>query len=512
MPDNADDLDRLEAIHAEVVDIVEARGQHWRRLQDRVAGVVRDYESVAALYGAIYRIYSRSDKQATIQPFNPHLKSTQKIVEEINIQRHGGTKIRNGKAVQVKAHPQFSIYDISDLVGVTIVCPFPSDVAKVVAYIEADDRLGVRSDKKVHERADYAATHMYIGFEDEPFYGLVCELQIKTAFQDAFGWKTHGLSYKAEASTDGWLIDQLNKINVVIRAADEMSDQLRARIVRENAHGLARRQQAKQSLKENLAATVRTEPDKPRRLAISEILQHLDEARQMNGGASRAERLKNLRANIDKLLKDFGYTATTFRVAALYAIDCGRNDQLFWLDRHHRTWSDGLDPNADPDSAEQFYRAAVTCGIAHYCAGDLKGAVRVGEEALRRFDSTQNLLVGQLTTNVAYFYAEWFALDGKTEHAAKAAHLANRAETLMMSHKAPLLKDTVGFVLIQTAQSVEDIERGLALCRQSHADIQNSSNETLKPTSQQFFELHREIAYQRLAELTQSAEEDVAKK
>ena len=259
MAPQTSDLTALQSIQREVDHEIESRAGHWRLLQERLVSIFREYEAGPALSSAIYRVYTRADKQGVIQPINAHLKAAHKIAEEIYAYRTGAEKIRGGKAVRVKEDPAFGIYDVADIVGITIVCPFPSDVQRVVARIEEDGTRGrfkVIGNKKEHSRPEYAATHLSLAFEEDPLGMLTAEVQVKTAFQDAFSWKTHGLAYKADAGTDEWLIGQLNRINVVIRAADEMSDQLRDRISRENAHGRERRLQAKQSLKDNLVFEV----------------------------------------------------------------------------------------------------------------------------------------------------------------------------------------------------------------------------------------------------------------
>lgn len=501
---------RLKAVEAEIAYTIRQRAPHWQKLQDRVVSVVSEYETSEALYGAIYRIYSRADKQKATQQANPHMKSARKIAEEICLRRHGGFKIRNGKPLEIEPDPTFGIGNITDVVGVTIVCPFPSDVARVVAHVMADDRLGKRGALKVHDRDDYAATHLQVRFVDDPLDGLACELQVKTAFQDAFGWKVHDLSYKAETNTDDWLIDQLNKINVVIRAADEMSDQLRVRIARENAYGLARRRLAKDSLKRNILDSVRKDSDEARKAAISDVLERLDRALE-GGGAKRGELFTTLREDIQQLIARLGYSATTFRVAALYAIDCGRTDQMWWLDEHHLAWTRNLHPETRPEDLEPFCRAAITCGIGHYCAGDLPGAILVGDKALERVRSIENVLVGHLATNVAYYYAERFGQGGKVEDAEKAKELTAWAKSILTEEQGALLKDTIGYVLIETGETVEMVEEGLRLCRDAYGDIQSNGQDGLKPPSQKFFELHREIAYRRLADLTLSPEESLKK-
>ena len=204
----------------------------------------------------------------------------------------------------------------------------------------------------------------------------------------------------------------------------------------------------------------------------------------------------------------YGVSVTTFRVAALYAIDCGRTDQSFWLDRHYNDWIRNLHPRELQDDAHKFYQAAVTCGIAHYCVGDLKGAIRIGQEALEQFTAEKDERAGRLAANLAYFFAEWFAMQPNAEYAVAATQLIDRAAQFLPSEMHPRIRDTAGFVLIQTGSTPEEVEKGLTFCRESHEALMASDDEDMKGSSRQFFELHREIAYQRLADLTRSPTEN----
>lgn len=487
-----------QQIDEEIQWAIGQRHAQMKQLQDRLLNRFAEYEKDSSLRHAIYRIYSREEKQAGSVLY-PHLKAPTKIAEEVFLNRFGGEKTRGLKVTIIKAKQNFSIFDVEDYLGITIVCPFPSDVEAVVARIRADGKTAAFrvNEEKIHSRPEYAATHLIIGIEEDAFDMLCCEVQIKTAFQDAFSWKTHDLTYKPQAGTDGWLIKQFEKINAVIRAADDMSDDLRARIQRESAHGHERRVQAKRALKGRLKLSVDLEEDSARRTALQAIFDHLE--RCASGEEIITPELRNL---IDALIKDQGYNEVTIRIAALYMIDCGRSNQTFWLEDHLAKATNGLDL-ANISELSKFLNMHAGVIIGLYCIGDLKAALRLGENALRANRGCRSIPAAKLASNVAYFFAELYGLDPKPDHARKAAEYYEQAVKLWPEGDmpAPPTKDTLGYVKIQTGESVEDVEAGLDLCRRAFEELQGSSEGNV---SAEFFELHREIAYQRLAELSRA--------
>jgi ppGpp synthetase/RelA/SpoT-type nucleotidyltranferase len=72
--------------------------------------------------------------------------------------------------------------------------------------------------------------HISLKVGDKKLEELQCDVQIKTAVQDAFSWKTHALAYKPGEDTDPWFIEQFIRISVLLRTADGISDQLRGRL------------------------------------------------------------------------------------------------------------------------------------------------------------------------------------------------------------------------------------------------------------------------------------------
>ncbi|MHC4342640.1 MAG: RelA/SpoT domain-containing protein, partial [Planctomycetota bacterium] len=129
--------------------------------------------------GRIYRIYSRSDKQR-----GKIFKDAWKIQYKINKARRKNNSLK--------------IEEIGDIIGMTIVVPYPSDQTFVREIIDSNIDDGKilsftktkRGGKEVHgepkgERG-YHAHHYELGLPHPDVQDARCEVQVKTLLHDAW--------------------------------------------------------------------------------------------------------------------------------------------------------------------------------------------------------------------------------------------------------------------------------------------------------------------------------------
>lgn len=489
---------------------IKKRADHWRELLKRTRERLALYERDKAISHALYRIYTREDRQGPQGIERPFMKAEAKIIEEFVLRRMGGTRFRSGKSETIDPDPSFDIFQITDIIGVTVVCPFDSDVALVAARIinDSKNRDGfVYKDDKVHGRDNYKAHHVYVTIDADPMSDLTCEIQIKTAIQDAFGWKTHSLAYKPDPLADGWFITQFERIGQVLRVADSLSDELRKRQQVERSIGDAKRASARESLTANIASRVASIPDPRLRSFVQQSITLIDEAKAFDG-QPRFDKLQHVERSVEKEFKDFGYSTDAFRVATLCAICWNRLDKTYWLERLSHKWFDdrelnGVDGFEDAD-CRNFVIVAMMCMMAPYILGDLSTAIDLGTRAHARVAKLRGEMVSRLIGNMAYFSAELASQrpsDRKfAERARDYANLAEQAHAPL----SPQARDTLGYVRIQTGSDVVTVENGLTQCREAYDAIQADakSDEKAKAVSTNYFELHRELAYRRLADLS----------
>lgn len=499
--------DEFDRVVGEVNAKIREHADDWLKLQNRIRDRFHEYQEVGELRSAIYNVYTRADRQPKgVQ--NPHLKSAAKIAEEICLQRRGGTKSRTGQKREIPAKPKFNIYEVSDIIGVTIVCPFDSDVERVVQQIEKDcaGNTFTKIDQiKRHNRKDYQAVHLALRIPEGRFRILQCEVQIKTAVQDAFAWKTHALAYKPEDNADPWFVDQFARISEILRTADSFSDQLRDRLEKERSISQVKRRSVRTDLLLLLREIIAGRGDGPKRKELQAIAKELDEyiggPRDKQTGAA----LRPIEEQIESVLKQYGCDSDTLRLAALCATAPGSDGFIHVVRRNYEDWirEEPKGKHGALDRIEEQARFANIITIAYFCLNDVRSAIQFAEQAVERGRTLKSGELGQLHVNLAYYYAESFGETRDREHARLAESHAAQARNIFGAKLAGPDRDSLGYVRIATGASIQDIEQGLAECKAAFEENKKAykADKPLLQLATKFFEMHRELAYKRLSQL-----------
>lgn len=179
----------------------------------------------------IYKIYSRGSLQN-----GDELKSSRKIrlkFDEFNLELGVG---------------EASVFDVPDIVGLTIVVSYPSDISTVSerfdALVEAGElivpfpvgrtanvgKIVTRHGRAI-ESGGYYACHYNVRLPAITS-GPICEVQIKTLLHDAWGAKTHDLTYKPAGKIGAELLDSFELLGTNLANLDLQSDVLRTSIMR----------------------------------------------------------------------------------------------------------------------------------------------------------------------------------------------------------------------------------------------------------------------------------------
>lgn len=185
----------------------------------------------------VYKIYSRKDMQGD------DLKNPRKVRLKFNS--------------YYKGEDSASLWTTPDIIGFTIVVSFPSEISKVCEAIDSlidEQKLRIAPKSKDHSletqnnessnpiitkygRAitsqGYFACH-YNVVESGPgkLTKPVCEVQIKTILHDAWGAKSHDLTYKPSSKIDGDLVRSFEVLGDMLAKIDEHSDIVRKGIER----------------------------------------------------------------------------------------------------------------------------------------------------------------------------------------------------------------------------------------------------------------------------------------
>jgi ppGpp synthetase/RelA/SpoT-type nucleotidyltranferase len=509
------DLAEIEKIIKEIQPYLIRRSQDWRRLQERIRSRINDYKSDPRLAAAIYQVYTREDRQAHLGVGHPHMKEFAKIAEEIYIARTGRTKNRAGKARSTSQKTDFQLSDVTDIIGITIVCPSEDDVRLIKNRIQEDITKSIFTSKKTktHNEALYQAYHFIVGIDENPFANLCCEIQIRTAIQDAFSWKTHSLAYKGNGKTSPWDSMQFASVMEVLRAADTIVDSMAKKARDETDINNQKRRHARYLLSEKLARDLEALRSHQHfaffQTAIPLLISQLPLPNPSRDGA----RVNEIRRIIDDIMSRPGAIANAdkffFRLIALCAIINPRQDSTFWLDDIFSRYIGYLETGS-PRNTDERWNHITVFSLAHYCRGELNAACAVLERALTIPHCPPKVLAA-IHCDLAYYYAEAFGQRGEARQKVQARQHESAARNILGSVIPPRHADSLGYVLIETSESICDIRRGLELCEGAIAMLLkgDTADEHTKKAGDYFLRLHREIAFRRIADMA-SADCDAA--
>ena len=211
-------------------DIVEFLRDHepayravLNEILDRLSRLFDDWEGERR----IYRIYSRADKQA-----GNILKDAWKVHYKI-----------------LKKPKEFpSTIDVQDIIGITIVVNYVEDVSYVRRVIDSTladdtglffDSRGSLSDKRLKSKIwgerkrekGYYAHHYVLQIPDMPeLRDYRCEVQVKTLLHDAWGAKTHDLTYKPTGEVSAGLEKIIEGFGDELQRIEKASENIRKNI------------------------------------------------------------------------------------------------------------------------------------------------------------------------------------------------------------------------------------------------------------------------------------------
>ena len=222
---------------------------------------VREQVSKAVQQFDVYKIYGREEKQGGAM-----LKDTRKV------------RLKFNTYFEARKQSTGSLWSIPDIVGFTVVVAYPSDINTVAAAIDAlvdskrlVDAQGVEgtapdANAAPEKASDLIRTKHGRALTDKGYFAChynlrlpgpggmaradrpICEVQIKTVMHDAWGAKTHDLTYKPSGRTAQELIDSFNVLGDTLALIDRQSDLIRHSIERTARVREAKRRRLQQAV------------------------------------------------------------------------------------------------------------------------------------------------------------------------------------------------------------------------------------------------------------------------
>lgn len=319
--------------------------------------------------GRIYRSYSRSDKQR-----GRIFKDAWKIQYKVNKER------RNNNLIKIE--------DIGDIIGLTVVVPYPSDQDFVRGVLDASIDEGALlsfstskiDGKEVYgepkRERGYYAHHYQLGFPRADLLGARCEVQVKTLLHDAWAAKTHDLIYKSAVEVDKRLIEQIESIGEDLRQIDKRSEGLKEligekiKVERKSldlaVRGIFRKTPTFQDpdyvrLYNNIKETINKNSDEltdsdPESEIASKIIEMIDQ-------------LPNVQETYGDNCRLFSLLASVSRNKYLFSVSIDRINQWFF----------------DARTREEKFIALYAKSVAYHSFGRSVEASRIGERANTEF-------------------------------------------------------------------------------------------------------------------------------
>lgn len=440
----------------------------------RELGIFRDVRKRSA---AIYRIYNRGDKQTG----GEILKSNLSIVKKLRKWRENNPKVR--------------INEIHDIVGVTVVTYFESEIETVSHALKktCSDVFEVESVRQI-EGDEYNATHIVVKRPSarKLYGGPLCEIQIKSLIHDGWATRTHDLVYKARKGEDSRIDKQVEALGRLVRTLEQQSDVLRAYLLGADIDDDSRREAAALSLFFQLTQSGESEAEKE----VAKISQALLKDREyFTSCAEDDPALVRLFHSWKNIHAKVGESRPVCRFIVLLALIRGgsdyENDAIETID----TWIDSA-PDGQGKAGAMSFKA-----LALWALGDLFEAISAARDAVS-YSESKGLDTVTGRTNLAYYLAEEFFRSGsksKEDRNAIQDLISAAAEVEDLRRRMSLL-DSRGAVQIMIGETAPEIYEGVSMCEE--AQKWSASSTPDKTVFQLFFELHERRARRRLQELT----------
>lgn len=444
-------------------ELLKRRQGQYLRVLNTTRSLLENYRNYQAEgRRTIYRVASRADYQGYGQEFKA-TKSVEKKIEQ-----------------KKKDNKGYSLKDLEDIVGLRIICLYPSDIGTVAQYIRQlnERELLVISDEPKEYESGYRGHHFVVTLTDAALREIKCEIQIVTMLFEAWACKTHPLTYKGtDKKSEHRKHAQL--LADALRVADEHSEFLKQLTTRERELDERRKNAARIQFASSIIPKVRVKESGEARKRTDCIVEHI----MKNEADLHYGDVNEVIDQIQKCRDEYGITPGLCHAAVLLASLREHND----LDWFAMDFAQALVDNSPKDRRWYRHLKELVC----FCCGKLEEAIVEAQIELTEAEAAGDTELALLSrNNISYYIAE--TGDSSQEHYAREC-----IEKVIREDGRPEFLDTYGYVLIVFGQTVEEIEKGLSVC--CDACAQDPSPEVAK----QFLDIHRKKAHEHVLELLQ---------
>ena len=417
----------------------------------------------------IYRVASRGDYH-----HGSELKTAQSVFSKLSNRRD-----RHGQ--------EYSLYDVEDIVGLTVVCLYPKDVDVIAEWIRGQNggalkiapfRTGWPESDEKKDESGYRAHHFTLTVTEPTLQQFKCEVQIRTLLHEAWKFKTHGLIYKGRSQTQEHE-QQAEFISDVLSVMDRQSEYMKEVLIRRERDEEVRKTAAHLALMSELTSRP-AETDLP-----AERWREIEDLRDritMEPEIIELGDVSDLVAAANAYVQNHGPDRTICRVMGLLAVTREAGDLDEWVNFN-------VDRMINTTAGVNKARALLDRSLISFGLGNLDAACDAAERALIEAKSTGSKLVeARSKANLAYYLAEL------QQEGDRARSLVEDA-SLQLDDAAVL--DTRGYVEIVFGTTEDEIEEGLNDCAKA---LENAPDKE-RPLALAFYSMHKRKALQRLLDI-----------
>lgn len=466
-------------------------GPRYARFHEQVLRELLEFRHSPENSSIIYRLYSRADKQA------------------------GGSCLKSIDSIMVKLadwrreNPAAEVRDLHDIVGLTIVTYFQSEIDPILERLKSPDHFTafrVIEDRKV-DRDGYSAVHLeLIGKGADGWRELKCELQLKTLLSDGWATRTHDPWYKSGEPLDDAVKGMISSIGDTIQSIERQSDQLKKLISGDRSIDTERKEaalfQLSYALTQYSADPVAHEYQKVAH-NIETDREHFIHCRDSDA------RLKAAMEHWRGLVKAHGLSKSACRLIvyiALLRANRGLNEVA--LDAVDRWVANVLDPKARLD-------ALAFKALCYWLLCDLDGAIEAAEAVVKLAEAPpegliiDNAFLASAIYELAYYLAErLFYAPSRTPNSyidrncdqEKIKALLERAPDVSDIRERMVNLESRGSILAMIAESVDELLEGRRLYTEANDWAKNS--EADRAVFEGFYSYNERIYRRKLKQFT----------
>lgn len=197
--------------------------------------------------------FSRIVKQTVVEKLPIYLRAMKKVELELTNFRTDdacnnhkiieiSSRVKEIDSIQEKIYRksvcQFDVFEkFDDIAGVRCTCEFLSDVYDVLLYIQNNPLLCVKYiEDKIENPSEAGYRGMHIIVTTDVYYhgalyeNIKVEVQLRTAFQNAWSMKTHQLTYKRESTIPEEISNAMRAMSDALNNADNVAQQIRDKL------------------------------------------------------------------------------------------------------------------------------------------------------------------------------------------------------------------------------------------------------------------------------------------